>query len=88
MFKNVGKKIMTFSKVYFWVTAPLCVLGGFGTIMEAVDSLYGSVEDAVAGFIIMLLCPLLCWITSLLLYGFGQLIENTAFIAYTQNRHD
>lgn len=84
MFKNIGKKIMTLAKVNFWVGAVLCALGGFGTVMEAVDSLYGSTEDAVAGFIIMLLGPLLSWIGSLLLYGFGQLIDNTGFIAYAQ----
>jgi len=68
LFSNIGKKIKTLASVVAWLGIILCgVLGFFLTIAT------GRIE----WLLIAAIGALISWISSFVLYGFGQLIENT-----------
>ncbi len=74
MFNNVGGKIKAIAKVVAWIGIVICVIYGFVLLV--------SVEDmALVGLIVMTVGSLLSWVSSLVLYGFGELIDNSAVIA-------
>lgn len=68
MFGNVGGKIKTLAKVLTWLGIISFVIWGFVCISD---------EEKVLGLILMIGGSLSSWISSFLLYGFGQLIENS-----------
>lgn len=70
MFKNIGKKIKILAKIITWIGIAIsCLLGII--MMFAIE--YGF----VAGILIIIIGSISSWISSFLLYGFGQLIENS-----------
>lgn len=73
MYENIGKKIKEMAKVVAIVLAVLAVIGGM--VMIAVDSYL-----LVPGLLTMLLGPVLAWIGSFVLYGFGELVDKTCGI--------
>ena len=69
MFGNIGGKIKTLAQVVTWIGIIGSVIYGF---------VLGIYEDLIfEGFIMALLGSLISWVSSFVLYGFGQLIENT-----------
>ena len=73
MFDNIGKKIKTLTKVVCWI-GMISTLA-LGIVLVAVD------DDNVAfGIPIMVGGPLLCWLGSFLMYGFGELVDRTMSI--------
>ncbi|MBQ3529899.1 MAG: hypothetical protein IJA47_05350 [Oscillospiraceae bacterium] len=70
MFNNIGGKIKT-------VAMTLCI------IESVVSAIYGLVLIAtdkrtiLPGILLILIGPIIAWLGSFLLYGFGQLIENS-----------
>lgn len=77
MFDNIGQKIMTLAKVFCWIGIIISVLCGL-VIMFAAR--YGS--GFIPGVFTAAIGSLASWISSLALYGFGQLIDNTDSIVY------
>lgn len=75
MFNGIGFKIKFFAKVSFWVGVVLSIGSGLSNMIEGINNF--DVSTAIGGFIILLLCPVFSWLCSIMLYGFGQLIENT-----------
>lgn len=74
MFNNIGSKIKGLASVICFGGIILCII--IGIVVAALD------EDLIlAGFAIMILGALLSWVSSFVLYGFGELIENSAIIA-------
>ncbi len=74
MFRNIGGKIKTLAQIITWLGIIASVLGGF--IVAAID------DDLIAvGLLIVVVGSLASWISSFLLYGYGQLIQNTDIIA-------
>ena len=75
MFKNVSGKLKAVAKIYFWVNL-LIMEGGGGTLLG-----FGIGDDepllTVLGIAVIALFPLSTLITSWLLYGFAEIIENT-----------
>ena len=71
MFENIGGKIKTLATV--------CTIIGI-VVSIAVGIFYGAEADFLAGLLIIILGCLSSWIGSFLLYGFGELIENTTEI--------
>ena len=72
MFDKIGNKIKTLALVTSIITIVACV---FVAIYMAIEKQYWY----AAGF--ATLGPLFAWISSFVLYGFGQLIENSDKIA-------
>lgn len=78
MFNNVGGKIKAVAKVTAWVGIVFCLIYGFVLLVPADDT-------APIGLLIMTVGSLLSWMSSLVLYGFGELVENSAVIAGNKN---
>ncbi len=85
MFSNIGGKIKMLAKVLFWIgVIGSVIIGGIFLISPrgtaTFNYSYGystQVSSVLAGIIFIFLGFLLSWISSMLLYGFGQLIENS-----------
>lgn len=68
MFENVGRKIKGLAWTIFWLATIICCVIGIIKLCANRNSV---------GWIILILGPVACWLAVLLLYGFGQLIEDT-----------
>lgn len=73
MYKNVGKKIQTLAKVLAWVGIIFFILVGVATIYGGLNT-YNYVMVG-QGILFLIVCPILCWLSSLTAFGFGTLIE-------------
>ena len=67
MFDNIGAKIKT-------VASTLTIIGIFLSIVAGTVML---LEGIIGGLFLILFGSLFSWLGSFLLYGFGQLIENS-----------
>lgn len=74
MFKNIGGKIKGLASVIAW-------LGIIVSVVTGVIYMATAFDGVGIGFLILVLGSLVSWISSWLLYGFGELIENTSKIA-------
>lgn len=70
MYTNIGKKIKSWAKGACIAEAIGCLIAGLIMILTAEDG------TAIAwGFLVLLGGPLAAWVSSWLLYGFGEIIE-------------
>lgn len=90
MFDNISNKMKS-------AATALAILGIIGSIIigsiiiaEANDSYYPSAREVLGGLLVMIVGSLSSWVSSFILYGFGQLIENTDVISskYVVNTPD
>ena len=73
MYDNIGGKIKGLAK---WG----CIIG---SIIMAISGIVFMTQDEdfiPAGILLLILGPVICWINSWILYGFGELIEKTSNI--------
>ncbi|MBO5453544.1 MAG: SHOCT domain-containing protein [Clostridia bacterium] len=70
MFSNIGGKIKTVAAIVAWVGIIASVVSGF--ICIAVDD-----DLILVGLLIAVVGSLISWVSSFVLYGYGQLIQNT-----------
>ena len=70
MFDNIGSKIKSLAQVVCWIGIVASVIGGFSIIVS-------NDEAVVVGLLTMVLGAVGSWVGSFVLYGFGQLIENS-----------
>ena len=82
MFTNIGEKIKGLAKVACVIEAVALVITGMVFIVS------GDAEKPLIGFCIMTVGPILAWVSSWLLYGFGELIEKTCEIARNTCREE
>ena len=79
MFDNIGEKIKILAKVICWVGIIASVVAGC--------VLMGMAGDL--GILLLLLIAsvgsLLSWVSSFVIYGFGELVSNSAIIARKEN---
>ena len=78
-YDNIGGKIKGLAKAAFIVEAIAAVLSGLVMFVEDDDMFLIALLVAIVG-------PIVAWVGSWLLYGFGQLIENSDIIAAEYNR--
>ncbi len=87
MFENIGGKIKTLAQIICWLGIVFSVLVGICIIILGSltsDTAIGSVFSGMSAFtsiLYFLLGPLLSWVSSLFIYGFGELIEKVTEIA-------
>ncbi len=74
MFNNVGDKIKGLAMTTFIIGTIAAVLLGIAVIVV-------NEELALVGVLIIGLGILIAWLSNLLLYGFGELVEKTCEIA-------
>ena len=73
MYDNIGRKIKGLAKALFIVEAIVAFIAGI--VLMAID------EDFILlGLLFMFLMPVAAWISSWLLYGFGELVEKACDI--------
>lgn len=70
---KIAKNIKISSFFIFWIGIIASVFGGFFIILSANP----------IGFLVILIGSFISWLSYLILYGFGQLIENSNTIAYS-----
>lgn len=73
MYSNIGKKIQTLAKVVAWIGIVLCVLVGGLTLYGGLNT--NNVDMTAKGIICFFIGPIVCWLSSLTMVGFGKLIE-------------
>ena len=74
MYDRIGGKIKGLAKALFIVTAIAEVITGFAIIANDEDMI-------LLGFLVIVVGPIIAWISSWLLYGFGELIDKVSEIA-------
>ena len=81
MFKNIGKKIMALAKVLCWFGIVVSLIAAVGAGLAAAQQGGSNVViGLIGGIVVAVLGVLASWIGSFVLYGFGQLIDDTANI--------
>ncbi len=70
MFDNIGGKIKTLAQVVTWIGIIASVISGFAIM--SIDE-----EMIFVGLMVMIFGALMSWVSSFVLYGFGQLVENS-----------
>ena len=85
MFDNIGGKIQGLAKVICWIGIIASIILGIVIIMGASQS-YGyyrrtDTGTIFAGIAVIVGGSLLSWVGSFVLYGFGELVENSSIIA-------
>ena len=68
MYENIGKKIKLLAKLLFGILSAIGVIGGI--VIISIDE-----DIAFIGAILIFLLPLVAWISSWFLYGFGEIID-------------
>ena len=76
MFKNMGGKIKGLTKFVCWVGIIISILTGVGLALAGMES-GAETEAIVSGIAVAVGGSLLCWISSFVAYGFGELVENS-----------
>ena len=78
-YENIGDKIKGLAQMSFVVEAIAAVITGIALMF--------SDEDLILyGLLVVIMGPIIAWVSSWLLYGFGQLIENSDIIVEEYNR--
>lgn len=77
LFNNIGGKIKMLAQITCWIGIVGSIIAGIVLLVE--DGGYG--ELIVPGILVAVGGSLLSWCGSFVLYGFGELIENTSEIA-------
>jgi hypothetical protein len=67
LYDNIGSKIKGFAKLIFIVCSIATIIVGFTLILLEVYS---------AGIILLILGPIVTWVSSWILYAFGELVED------------
>ncbi len=79
MFKNCGGKIKGLAILFFILTILLFIAGGILVIVLGTEYGYHRYEGyyIAGGIVLMLLGPIIAWLGTILLYGYGELVEDT-----------
>jgi len=72
-YDNIGEKIKGLAKAFFFIGAIAAVFAGIFLMSDSEDTVLWGLLMIIAG-------PIISWVSSWLLYGFGQLIENSDII--------
>lgn len=81
MFENIGSKIKGLASFMCWIGIGVSVMGGIILLAYSGEAWYNEEICILLGFATMIGGSLLSWLSSFVLYGFGELIENSAIIA-------
>ncbi len=81
MYDNIGGKIKILAEVVCWIGIIACVIIGIVLIAISEDLVLAGILIAVGGAI-------LSWVSSFILYGFGQLVENSDIMAEQSARNN
>lgn len=82
MFDNIGGKIKALAKFITWLGIAGSAIAGIAIISSGsqMPRYYGDNTMAIPGLLTIVLGSLFSWLGSFLLYGFGELIEQTTMV--------
>ena len=81
MFTRIGRKIKILAQALCWLLILISVVGGiFVMFNPGLSSQLGGFNTVLLGLLIILLGSLLAWLGSFVLYGFGELVDNSTLI--------
>lgn len=83
MFSNIGKKIKILAQIFCIVGIIASVITAITMFARASDAYYTEELFIALGFVFLIVGPLVSWVSSFALYGFGELIDNSQIIAET-----
>lgn len=73
LYANIGKKIKGWAKWTFIVEAIAAVITALSLLVSAEEA-----ETALIAIAVLIFGPLVAWVSSWLLYGFGELVDKTS----------
>lgn len=73
MFTNIGKKIKTWASVLCWLGIVCSVILGIAQCVVSKDMIVTGILTIIGG-------ALASWIGSFMVYGFGELVDNSQAI--------
>ena len=85
-FSNVGKKIKTMAKIWFIIGIIGGIVGFFSMIALSMDERHGGGGFVAIGFIILIVQFFISWGISLLIYGFGELVDSVNYSGFSPAR--
>ena len=77
MYKNIGQRIKELAQLNAGIGIAVSIVIGVKFIFSGIE----NAPEIVLGVLIILLGSFLSWISSFVLYGFGQLVDNSDLIA-------
>ena len=77
LYQNIGEKIKRWAIVIFIVEAIASVIGAIVIMVSAED--YWIL---IVGLLALFLGPLVAWVSSWLVYGFGELLDTCSIVEY------
>lgn len=82
MFNNIGGKIKGLAKFMCWLGIIVSVIAGIILIISARHSdgyySYTDTNMVITGILVIVMGSILSWIGSFVLYGFGELVDNSS----------
>ena len=76
LYENIGGKIKSWAKWIFIVEAIGAIITGIYFVHRGITASFDSEPDILLGFLILLLGPIVAWVSTWLLYAFGELVED------------
>ena len=76
MFSNVGKKIETYAKVCMFICTAIAIIIILSSIITATNMYYGGGGVVIVALFSGVIIIIAGYIGSLMIFGFGKLIEN------------
>ncbi len=83
MFTNVGRKIKLLAKVVFWLGVVATVLMMLEYAVFLPQRYFGTNDatDILRAIVILVIGFFGAWASALLIYGFGEIVENSTLMA-------
>lgn len=79
MFNNAGKKVKTVAKVVFCLNCILTLISWISLLLLAIH--LRSPELVIISTLLLPIAIIFAWVFSLLIYAFGQLVDNSDKLA-------
>lgn len=83
-YENAGKKIQVVAKVVMWLQTALFALIGIGVMIGKGEAVMAGSTPAptgvaaiISGIAIIIIGAIVAWVYSLLIYGFGKIVEKS-----------
>ena len=77
MFTNIGNKIKKLAKIVCWVGIILSILASISMFIAAASGQVDPITAVTTGIVAVVVGVLVSWIGCFLLYGFGELVDNS-----------
>lgn len=88
MFDNIGGKIQVLAKIICWIGIIACIIVGIIIIVNATQYRYTRTDEVFIGIVVIIGGSIFSWIGSFVLYGFGELVENSSLIRYELSKRN